>query len=284
MSKGILLGRGNNVEFYFPYISTLPRRKTMCGRYVLIDGKIFFAVSAQLQTWRNQGKVFEVLPKYDARPTNLMPVVAQRENQYGVDLMRWGLVPHWSKDGKTEFSTFNAKAETLHTSRLYAPYFKSARCLVPADGFFEWKRYSVEKETRSGSKSVEQKQKMFISMKDRAPFMMAGLFSVWKKPDGEEFPTYTIITTEPNELIAEIHNRMPVIVDPKHYEVWLDRENKDVDFLRTLLVPYPAKKMQAWAVVNHSDESPDMIDKIEFEVPDAPKLMKVTKPITKKKK
>lgn len=251
----------------------------MCGRYVLIDGKVIFAVSAQLQTWRNQGKEFDILPRYDARPTNMMPVVAQRDGKYLVQMMRWGLVPHWSKEGKTEFSTFNAKSETLHTSKLFAPYFKSARCLIPADGFFEWKKYTVETTVNGKVKTVEKKQKMFIAMKDRSPFMMAGLFSVWKNPAGEEFPTYTIITTAANETLSEIHERMPVILEQKQYEVWLDRGMNDVEFLRTLLVPYPAQKMIAFPVTNKSEESPEMIEKIEFEVPSAPALMKATKPI-----
>ena len=263
----------------------------MCGRYVLIDGKVIFAVSAQLQTWRNEGKEFDILPRYDARPTNLMPIVAQIKNVSAagdpgcrIILMRWGLVPHWSKDGKTEFSTFNAKSETLHTSKLYSPYFKSARCLVPADGFFEWKKYTIETEILGKPKTVEHKQKMYISMKDRTPFMMAGLFSIWKNKDGEDFPTYTIITTSSNEFLSDIHDRMPVILDQKNYEIWLDRGMNDVNFLKTLLVPYPSQKMMAFPVTNKSEESPAMIEKIEFDVPTASDLMKVTKPIISKNK
>jgi putative SOS response-associated peptidase YedK len=198
-------------------------------------------------------------------------------------MMRWGLVPHWSKEGKTEFSTFNAKSETLHSSKLFAPYFKSARCLIPADGFFEWMKYSVETEVRGKKTTVEKKQKMFISMKDRSPFMMAGLFSVWKKENGEEYPTYTIITTSSNELLKGIHDRMPVILEQKNYAVWLDRGMNDIDFLKTLLVPYPAKNMTAFPVTNKSEESPAMIEKIEFEIPAAHDLMRVTKPITSTK-
>ncbi len=255
----------------------------MCGRYVLIDGRVLFAVSAQLQTWRNEGREFDVLPKYDARPTNLMPIVAQRENKYQVLLMRWGLVPHWSKDGKSEFSTFNAKAETLDASKLYAPYFKSARCLVPADGFYEWKKYTVETMVKGKHKIAEQKQKMFISMKDCSPFMMAGLFSVWKKENGEEFPTYTIVTVSANELVSDIHERMPVILQQKDYNVWLDRGINDIEFLKTFLVPYPAERMMAFPVTNKSEESAEMIEKIAFEVPAAHDLMSVTKPALAKK-
>jgi putative SOS response-associated peptidase YedK len=255
----------------------------MCGRYVLVDGKIIFAVSAQLQTWRNEGKEFQVLPKYDARPTNQMPVVCQRDGKYAVEMMRWTLVPHWSKDGKMQFTTFNAKAETLESSKLFAPYFKSARCLVPASGFFEWMKYTVEEEVKGKKRSVERKQKMYIGMKDGSPFMMAGLFSVWKDAMGEEHPTYTIITTEPNELLAGIHNRMPVILHPKEYEVWLNRDMHDTAFLKTLLVPYPADKMHAYPVTNVSEESPAMIEKIDYEPPRGAGLAASTKPILSKK-
>ncbi|MFA6468748.1 MAG: SOS response-associated peptidase [Bacteroidota bacterium] len=254
----------------------------MCGRYVLVDGKVIFAASAQLQTWRNQGIVFDILPKYDARPTELMPVVAQRDGHNQVCLMRWGLVPHWSKEGKTEFSTFNAKSETLHASKLFSPYFKSARCLVPANGFFEWKKFTVQSVIRGKIKTTNQKQKMFIAMKDREPFMMAGLFSVWKNAAGEEFPTYTIITTTANELLAEIHDRMPVILDPKDFTAWLNREMNDIDFLKSMLVPYPADRMTAFPVTNKSAETPEMIEKITFEVPAAHDLAKMTKPVASK--
>lgn len=255
----------------------------MCGRYVLIDGRIFFAVSAQLQTWRDEGKEFDLLPAYDARPTNLMPVVAELDNSIQVRRMRWGLVPHWSKDGKTEFSTFNARAETVHSSRMFSPYFKSARCLVPADGFFEWKKYREEPEVRGSIKPVEKKQKMFIAMKDRKPFMMAGLFSVWKKPDNEEFPTYTIITTASNTLISEIHNRMPVIVEPKNYDVWLNRGMKDVEYLKTLLVSYPSEKMIAFPVKNKSEDSPEALERIDFTIPAGSALISLTNKVVGKK-
>ncbi|MFA6456358.1 MAG: SOS response-associated peptidase [Bacteroidota bacterium] len=255
----------------------------MCGRYVLIDGNVIFAASAQLQTWRNQGIEFDILPKYDARPSELMPVVALRDNHYQVQLMRWGLVPHWSNNGKTAFSTFNAKSETLLASNLFSPYFKSARCLVPANGFFEWKKFAVQSEAKGKIPSAKQKQKMFIAMKDGAPFMMAGLFSVWKNAAGDEFPTYTIITTAANELLKNIHDRMPVILEPKDYDVWLNRRMKDTDFLKTLLVPYPAERMTAFPVTNQSTESPETIEKITFEVPAAHDLAKITKPVASKR-
>jgi putative SOS response-associated peptidase YedK len=220
----------------------------MCGRYVLLGGKKVFATFVLLQNMKRSGQVFEELPRYNVAPFQRMPVVAVRDGSLTAEQMRWGLVPHWSKDGKVAFSTFNAKSETLDQSKLYSTYFKGSRCLIPADGFYEWKKAAVAKEVRGTTRQVIEKQPMCIRMKDESPFMFAGLFSVWKDPEGKEFPSYTIITTTPNELVGEIHDRMPVILPEKHFEEWLDRERKDTAPLKKLLLPYPAKKMKAYRV------------------------------------
>ena len=220
----------------------------MCGRYVLIDGKKVFATFALLQGLKTAGKVFEELPRYNVSPLQRMPVFAVRNDALAAEQMRWGLVPHWSKDGKVAFSTFNAKAETLDQSKLYTTYFKGSRCLIPADGFYEWKKTAVTKEIRGAERQVIEKQPMCIRMKDESPFMFAGLFSVWKDSEGKEFPSYTIITTVPNELVGDIHDRMPVILTEKHFEQWLDRAFKDTASLKKFLLPYPAAKMKAYRV------------------------------------
>ena len=220
----------------------------MCGRYVLIDGKRVFATFRLIQTMERTGKVFEELPRYNVSPFQRMPVFAVRENKLAAEQMRWGLIPHWSKDGKVAFSTFNAKSETLDQSKLYNTYFKGSRCLIPADGFYEWKKAAVEKEVRGAARQVIEKLPMCIRMKDELPFMFAGLFSVWKDAEGKEFPSFTIITTTPNELVGEIHDRMPVILPEEHFEQWLDRGFKETAPLKKLLLPYPAKKMKAYRV------------------------------------
>ena len=220
----------------------------MCGRYALVDGKKVFLTFEQMKKVRALGQVFDLLPRYNAAPMQRMPVVAIRDSELAVQPMQWWLVPHWSKDGKVHFSTFNAKAETLGQSRLFGPYFKGSRCLVPADAFYEWKKSSAVKEVRGKKREVVEKQPMCIRMKDEQPFMFAGLFSVWKNDKEEEFPTFTIITTEPNELISEIHTRMPVILPERHFQQWLDRDFDDTSALTKLLVPYPAKKMKAYRV------------------------------------
>jgi len=220
----------------------------MCGRYVLIDGKKVLASFAMINAIRDTGTVFDGLPRYNVSPMQHMPVVVVRNGTLAVQKMQWWLIPHWSKDGKVNFSTFNAKAETLEISRLYSPYFKGSRCLIPADAFYEWKAAAAQVEKQGKKKTITEKIPFCIRMKDERPFMFAGLFSVWKNPAGEELPSFTIITTKPNELMSKLHSRMPVILPEEHFEQWLDREVTDTAGLAKLLSPYPARDMKAYPV------------------------------------
>jgi len=235
----------------------------MCGRYALIDGERVLKTFAELRELKQRGAPFELLPRYNASPMQPMPVVAVRNNEARIEAMRWWLVPHWSKDGKpnVKFPAFNARAETLPTSKLFAPYFKSSRCLVPADAFYEWK---AAPPAERGTKP--EKQPMCVRMNDEAPFMFGGLFSVWKSEKEEEVPTFTIITTEPNSLMKHIHTRMPVIIPPKHFSRWLDRDYKETDELKKLLVPYPASGMKAYRVArtvgNARNDVPECLEPV----------------------
>jgi putative SOS response-associated peptidase YedK len=220
----------------------------MCGRYALIDGKKVLVAYTALNKVKLAENVFRELPHYNAAPMQHLPVFALRHDELVAERMQWWLIPHWAKDAKPSFSSFNAKAETLDQSKLFAPYFKGSRCLIPADAFYEWQRVTTTQEVRGKSKKVEEKHPMCIRMKDENPFLLAGLFSIWKDAEGKEHPTFTIITTEPNELMAPIHNRMPVILPEKHIEQWLDRSYKDVEQLKQLLIPYPPRKMRAYRV------------------------------------
>lgn len=239
----------------------------MCGRYALVDGKKVFLTFKMMKDLKQKGKPFDVLPRYNVSPMALMPVVAMRNEELIIEKMRWWLIPHWSKDDKPKFASFNARAETLEESKLFAPYFKSSRCLIPAEAFYEWKKTIAIKEVRGKQKEVEEKQPVCIRMQDDAPFMFAGLFSVWKNEKEEEFPTFTIVTTEPNKLMEDIHNRMPVILPEKHFEQWLDRDFKDTPVLKKLLIPYPAKKMKAYkvsrTVSNSRNDVPECLDPVE---------------------
>lgn len=237
----------------------------MCGRYAFLNGKMVFELVGR--NLGNRKDALDDLPRFNASPMQRMPVIAEHEGELVIEKMQWWLVPHWSKDGKIKATTFNAKAETLDESKLFMPYFKSSRCLVPADAFYEWKNIAVQKEVKGKIVDVQEKQPMCIRMKTQKSFMFAGLFSVWKNEKGEEFPSFTIITTAPNELMAEIHTRMPVILKEKRFDEWLDRENKNTDDLKKLLVAYPSSQMEAFPVSkyvsNSRNEGPECMKKID---------------------
>jgi len=246
----------------------------MCGRYAIIDGKKILASFPMLQQAVLASEVFQGLPQYNAAPMQKLPVVAVRGGALTVQRMQWWLVPHWSKEPASEFSTFNAKGETLEKSRLFGPYFKGSRCLIPADAFYEWKKSAVMKKPGGGSREVAEKHPMCIRMKSEEPFMFAGLFSVWRGEAEAELATFTIITTGPNELLAPIHNRMPVILAERDYDRWLDRDYHDTGELTKLLVALPATLMQAYRVsklVNSAKNNvPGCLDPVPEEEADQP--------------
>ena len=212
----------------------------MCGRYYRRSDKQRIAEAFRL------GKLpdgFVLAPDYNVAPTSFQPVIREQRDTRERELvmMRWGMVPNFAKS-LAEFkglSTINAKAETLGTSATWRVPFERRRCLVPADGFYEWQK--LDARTR---------QPYTFVMKDDRPFAFAGLWDAWKDPaNGEWLQSYTIITTEPNELTATVHNRMPVILEPKDYSRWLDRDETErlpVDLQR----PFPAEEMAARKVSN----------------------------------
>jgi putative SOS response-associated peptidase YedK len=207
----------------------------MCGRYVLKTTR------RELARWFgvDQSEMPEFGPSYNVAPQTFQPIVrlnrdtAQRE----IVLMRWGLIPYWSKDSKIGYSTINAKAETITTAPAFREAIKRRRCLVPADAFYEWQKLDAK-----------AKQPFAIALKSGIPYAFAGVWERWKDPKTREpLETFTIITTDPNELVAPLHDRMPVIIEPKDYERWLastDTGHLPVDLLRA----YPAEKMSAWKV------------------------------------
>lgn len=200
----------------------------MCGRYSF-EYKPSFASRFRLQATSG-----ELRSHYNVAPGMTMPVVLSQSPNH-VELMKWGLVPSWSKEPKVAYSTINGRAENLQQSATYRRPFKSQRCLVPVSGFFEWK------------KTGEGKQPYSIRVKNEEYFALAGLYDVWRGPDGTELKTYTIVTTTPNELMAPIHNRMPVVLNSEYEDLWLDKETS-ADELLALLAPYPADQMEAYLV------------------------------------
>ncbi|OLD95704.1 MAG: hypothetical protein AUI36_46070 [Cyanobacteria bacterium 13_1_40CM_2_61_4] len=151
-------------------------------------------------------------------------------------MLRWGLLPAWVKEPTKVQQPINAKAETAAEKPMFRDAFKRRRCLVPADGFYEWKQEGG------------RKQPVYIHMKDGEPFAIAGLWEQWEGQDGEVIESCTLLTTEPNDRLAPIHNRMPVILDPKDYAQWLDPDLQDVSRLKTLLHPYTSEQMTYYPV------------------------------------
>src|ERR1019366_9523444 len=202
----------------------------MCGRYGRRADKQFIAEWMQTH---NTG-IFDDLylaPSYNLAPQTLQPVVRldSETGERELTVMRLGLVPLWSKDGKMAFNTINAKAETIPTSPAYRGAMKRHRCLVPADWFYEWKKLDAK-----------TKQPYAIAMKDAELFAFAGLGDSWKdKETGKALETYTVITTDPNELMEPIHNRMPVIVARKDYQRWM-AQTEPSHLLVELLRSHPA--------------------------------------------
>lgn len=200
----------------------------MCGRYDLNQSPSRLRETFHL----SDVPLFE--PNDDIRPTDLEPVIrVSRAGDREAILMRWGLVPSWAKDIKAGGrSTFNARAEDIAVSGVFGAAFRHRRCLVPVSTFYEWKH--------DGSRKIKYR----IGLNDTDLFAFAGLWEFWRSPDGEDVSSYTVITTEANELIKPIHakSRMPVILAPEHYDMWLDPQESNV---QPLLMPYPPEQMYA---------------------------------------
>jgi len=202
----------------------------MCGRYVVKSPSVKLKVKFHL----DDVPLFE--PRYNVAPTQLVPAVRQEDGKRRLAMLRWGLIPSWAKDAKIGYRLINARADTVATKPSFRSAFKRRRCLVPADGFYEWKR------------DDKVKQPFFIHRKDEEPFAFAGLWEGWENPeDGKEVQSCSLITTEANELMAPIHDRMPVILPASTYDRWLDADDP-VNDLQSLLKPYPADEMAAYSI------------------------------------
>jgi putative SOS response-associated peptidase YedK len=177
-------------------------------------------------------------PSWNVAPTDSLPVVRYDAGigERSSDLMRWGIVPFWAKDIKVGFSNINAKAEGIEEKPAFREAFQRRRCLVPVDNFYEWK------------KTAAGKQPYAIALADRRLMALAGLWATWRSPAGERVRSFAIITTAPNELCAELHDRMPVVLGPQAWPVWLGEEPADARQLKAVLAPYPSHGMTCWPV------------------------------------
>lgn len=209
------------------------KRKTMCGRYSNKAKKE--EIEAEFNVTINQDRIFH--PRYNIAPTQLIDVILEAKGERIINKLKWGLIPNWAKDDSLAAKMINARAETLTEKPSFKNAFKSRRCIIPASGFYEWQK------TKDG------KQPFYFYLKEKAVFGFAGLYENWlDKQTGELVETCTIITTEANAVLSPIHERMPVIIDPGYYSLWLNEMVKDTDRLQKVLVPYSAEKTDSYTV------------------------------------
>jgi putative SOS response-associated peptidase YedK len=204
----------------------------MCGRYVIKSPSAKLKVRFQLDDL----PLFE--PRYNIAPTQPVPIVRRLDQpKREWTPVRWGLIPSWAKDAKIGNKLINARGETVAEKPSFRSAFRKRRCLIPADGFYEWKKLDGGK------------QPHFIHLCDEEPFAFAGLWELWTNPnDGEVIESCTIVTTEANALMRTLHDRMPVIVPAEDYDLWLDAATQDVEGLKGLLRPYPSDDMTAYPI------------------------------------
>lgn len=215
----------------------------MCGRYTITVS----VEQLMMHFFIDQANVPYHVPRYNVAPGQLIPAIVHDGTKNRLGELKWGLVPNWAKDAKIGYKLINARAETVREKPSYRSSFQRKRCIIPADGFYEWKQ------------TGPNKQPMRIVLRDRSLFAMAGLYDTWIAPDGSKLSTCTIITTSPNALMQDIHDRMPVILKREDEALWLDRREHNEERLQALLQPYPAEEMEAYPVspkvgnVKHDD-------------------------------
>jgi putative SOS response-associated peptidase YedK len=178
-------------------------------------------------------------PRYNIAPTQVVACVRREpaDCERHLAMLRWGLIPSWAKDAKLGASLINARGETVATKPSFRSAFRKRRCLIPADGYFEWQPIG------------KLKQPFWIRRQDERPFAFAGLWEAWHSPEGPLVESCSIITTEATGSLAKLHNRRPVFLDPKDYDRWLDPQFQDAESLQEFLVPHPVDDL-LWSAVN----------------------------------
>jgi putative SOS response-associated peptidase YedK len=203
----------------------------MCGRFALYRNLEEIQEEFNIQQVR-----WQPAPSYNVAPTQGVAVVVQRDDGNSLEQMRWGLIPAWAKDPAIGSRMINARSETLSQKPSFKRPLKSQRCLVIADGFFEW------------AKTEQGKVPMFIRPKSPRPFGFAGLYDVWVSPQGESIASCTIVTTRANDFMQPIHDRMPLILPKSQEAVWLEPSTPHIEEWLSALAPYPGNDMEAYEV------------------------------------
>jgi len=196
----------------------------MCGRFILLTDLLVITESFNVQN-----VACEYRQGNNISPGQQIVAVIRRDNQNIMVSFRWGLIPSWAKDPSIGNKMFNARAETIAEKPSFKNAFQKRRCLIPADGFYEWQKMG------------KMKKPLQFSLKSEEPFGFAGLHETWTSPDNQAIHTCTIITTEPNEVIKPIHDRMPVIVPKEQEAAWIDPDNHNQKELLSILKPYPRR-------------------------------------------
>jgi putative SOS response-associated peptidase YedK len=226
----------------------------MCGRVIQSSGPLRLAIVEGLDV--SAGRLGNVPRRYNAAPSQELLVIRQnhKTGERSLDLLKWALIPHWCSDSRGGRRPINAKAESVSRLPTFRDAYAERRCIVPVDGFFEWRAI----------RGAGRKQPYAIAMKDGSPFGLAGLWENWKNPStGEWERTFAIITVPSNELVAQIHDRMPAILEPRSYDRWLGLEPNPYD----LLITYQSELMTMWPICTRvnkpENDDPSLLDRAE---------------------
>ncbi len=220
----------------------------MCGRFTLTANPEVVRDLFDLATTPSNME-----PRYNVAPTQPVAVITN-DGPHALTYFRWGLVPSWSKDIKIGNKLINARSEEAYQKPSFRSAFKRRRCLIPTNGFYEWQ------------KEGKGKTPHFIHLRGGELFAFAGLWEIWHSPEGDELRTCTILTTEANALVAPLHNRMPVILKPQDYSLWLAKSEQPTEVLMPLMRAYDPNAMEEYVVstmVNHATvDAPEMVEPI----------------------
>ncbi|MBD8496885.1 SOS response-associated peptidase [Paenibacillus arenosi] len=226
----------------------------MCGRYTLTV--TWEELLAYYKLERDIGLPPFHEPRYNIAPGQMVPAIIHDGSKLRLGPLRWGLVPSWAKDDKMSWRTINARAETLTDKPAFRIPFQRKRCIIPADGFYEWKRVTNN-----------DKQPMRIIPRNGGVLHLAGLYDTWQDEQGKRISTCTIVTTTPNRVMEEVHDRMPVILSEHQLPLWLERNEADIQQLQSLLAPCPNEWLTMYPVDsmvgNVSNDSPACIEPTE---------------------
>jgi putative SOS response-associated peptidase YedK len=220
----------------------------MCGRYTLTSAPEALRALFRYKEQPN------FPPRFNVAPTQPIAIVRLVEGERHFALVRWGLLPSWVKDPKTFTLLINARGESAAEKPAFRAAMKRRRCLIPADGFYEWQ------------KAGDRKRPFYVHAKSGAPLAFAGLWETWTGPNGEEMETGTIVTTQANRTLAAIHDRMPVIVPPEAFDLWLNCADVDAKSASALIAPAPEGLLEAYeistAVNRTADDNPKLLEPV----------------------